>query len=88
MRPMRAWMIAGAAASALVLSACGEREQASGAGDTASQTRSYQGKPDQKPWDNEPLAHGAGGFERGDRAGWERALRDRAQAQNEYNRTR
>ena len=39
---------------------------------------SYQGKPDQQPWSNEPF--------KGDQKAWELALKDRAQAQNEYKR--
>ena len=72
-----------ASISALVLTAglaaCGEQEQGAsqrGAGTTV--------KHNTKPWAGDPLAHEAGGFTRGDKASWDKALDTRAQAQNEY----
>ena len=38
----------------------------------------YRGKADTRPWD--------GGEFKGDRAAWEKALKERARGQNEYNR--
>ena len=55
------------------LAACGERPQ-----DIAYKQGSYQGKQDTQPWSNEPF--------KGDQKAWELALKDRAQAQNEYKR--
>ena len=66
----------------LALAACGEREQ------IAEGPRSYQGKPDSAPWNNEPLAaeyHG-GKWTKGDRASWEVDIKARQLAQHEYKR--
>ena len=52
----------------------GERPQ-----DITYKQGTYQGKPDSRPWDNEPF--------KGDQKAWELALKDRAQSQNEYKRT-
>ena len=38
----------------------------------------YRGKTDARPWE--------GGEFKGDRAAWEKALKERARGQNEYNR--
>jgi hypothetical protein len=56
------------------LAACGERPQ-----DITYKQGTYQCKVDTRPWDNEPF--------KGDQKAWEIALKDRAQAQNEYKRT-
>ncbi len=63
-----------AAAFSLGLAACGERPQ-----EITYKQGTYQGKPDTRPWENEPF--------KGDQKAWELALKDRAQAQNEYKRT-
>ena len=62
-------------ASALAggLAACGERPQ-----EITYKQGTYQGKPDTRPWDNDPF--------KGDQKAWELALKDRAQSQNEYKR--
>ena len=39
----------------------------------------YQGKTDSQPWDNEQF--------KGDQAAWEKAMKARNMAQNEYKRT-
>ena len=62
-----------ACAFACGLAACGERPQ-----EITYKQGTYQGKPDTRPWDNEPF--------KGDQKAWEIALKDRAQAQNEYKR--
>jgi uncharacterized lipoprotein len=69
-------LIAVVIASALAggLAACGERPQV-----ITYKQGSYQGKTDTRPWDNEAF--------KGDQTAWELALKDRAQAQNEYKRT-
>ena len=57
----------------LALAGCGERPQV-----ITYKQGTYQGKPDSRPWDNAPF--------KGDQKAWELALKDRAQAQNEYKR--
>jgi hypothetical protein len=64
----------------LGLSACGEREQ------IAEGKRSYQGKPDSRPWDNAPLADGSAKWSKGDRASWEDEIKARQMTQHEYKR--
>lgn len=72
------------AIAALVVSAglagCGENEQV-----TVYQQGKYQGKPDTRPWENEPGASQvtASKWSKGDKAGWEAALKSRSQHQNE-----
>jgi len=56
------------------LSACSERPQVA-----TYKQGSYQGKPDTPPYQNAPF--------NGDKAAWDRAVTQRAQAQNEYKRT-
>ncbi len=65
------------------LSGCGEREQV-----VVYKQGKYQGKPDSKPWDNEPgsALYTTSKWSRGDKTGWETALRARNQSQNEYTR--
>jgi hypothetical protein len=48
----------------------------------------YQGKPDGKPWDNDPLALGGGNVKwtKGDKTSWETQIRTRNNGQNEYKR--
>ena len=64
----------------LSLSACGNRDE------IAEGKRSYQGKPDSRAWDNEPLADGSAKWSRGDRASWETAIKARQLTQHEYKR--
>ena len=62
------------AASALLgLSACSEVPQV-----TVYEQGQYRGKTDARPWE--------GGEFKGDRAAWEKALKERSRGQNEYNR--
>jgi hypothetical protein len=70
------------AAAALLAVGCAEKPQAAG------QPHASRAKADAKPWAGEPTPYSAGGFERGDRASWEKALHTRAQSQNEYVRSR
>jgi len=65
------------------LAGCGEREQV-----IAYQQGKYQGKPDTRPWENEPGAslYTTSKWTKGDKASWEAALRSRNQNQNEYTR--
>lgn len=70
------FLVAAVVASVLLggLAACGERPQV-----ITYKQGTYQGKPDARPWDNDAF--------KGDEKAWEIALKDRAQAQNEYKRT-
>jgi hypothetical protein len=56
------------------LGACSERPQVA-----RYKQGTYQGKPDTPPYQNAPF--------NGDKATWEKAMAQRAQAQNEYKRT-
>jgi hypothetical protein len=72
-----------ASLAAILLVACGQREQ------VAEGQRTYQGKRDTKAWDNEPLAyalnHGSK-WSKGDQASWEKQIKTRQLTQNEYQR--
>jgi uncharacterized lipoprotein YehR (DUF1307 family) len=72
-----------ALAVAVGLSACGEREQV-----IVYKQGKYQGKPDTKPWENDPSAslYTTSKWSKGDQTSWESAVRARNLAQNEYNR--
>ena len=74
MRPGQLGSIAIVIASVLALAACGERPQV-----IEYKKGQYQGKSDTRPWES--------GEFKGDKTAWENALRNRAQAQNEYKRT-
>ena len=70
-------------AAALALGACGEKEQV-----VVSKQGKYQGKPDNRSWDNEsPVAELRGGkWNKGDRTSWEESIKQRQLTQNEYQR--
>ena len=70
-----------ALALATGLSACGETEQV-----VVYKQGKYQGKPDGKPWDNDPLAHSNAKWTKGDRTSWENQIKARADGQNESKR--
>ena len=63
------------------LAGCGEQEQV-----VVYQQGKYQGKPDTKPWDNDPGAsvYTSSKWAKGDQSSWETALKARNQNQNEY----
>jgi hypothetical protein len=65
------------------LAACGEKEQV-----VVYKQGKYQGKPDARPWDNEPLApeFRGGKWTKGDRASWEEQIKARQLAQHEHRR--
>jgi hypothetical protein len=66
----------------LGLAACGEREQV-----VVYKQGKYQGKPDAKPWDSEPLAlAGSGKWTKGDRPSWENQIKERQMNQHEGTR--
>lgn len=71
MRPRLA--LVAAAAVAVLLSGCGEKAQV-----VVYKQGKYQGKPDEKPWENERFSN---------KMQWEESLKTRALAQNEYKRT-
>ena len=62
---------------------CGEQEQV-----VVYKQGKYQGKPDTKPWDNEPGAslYTTSKWTKGDQGSWETAVKTRNQGQNEYTR--
>jgi hypothetical protein len=78
-----ALILAAALALVTTLSACGEKEQV-----VVYKQGKYQGKPDNRSWDNEsPVAELRGGkWTKGDRASWEDSIRQRQLGQNEYQR--
>jgi len=84
MKAARMLALAGAAlVLAAGLGACGERDQV-----TVYKQGKYQGKPDTKPWENDPAAslYTTSTWGKGDQTGWETALKARNLAQNEYTR--
>ena len=70
----RLFVIAAGVVLAAGLAACGERPQV-----VQYKQGTYQGKPDQKPYEGAPF--------NGNQQEWERAIRTRNQQQNEYKRT-
>jgi len=75
-------LIAASVLAALGLAGCGESEQV-----VIYKQGKYQGKPDTKPWDNEPLAVGGGGkWAKGDRTAWEEQIKQRQLGQHEHKR--
>ena len=80
---MRA-LIAAALTAALGATGCMEVEQNA----TAQKQGKYQGKPDGRAWDNDPLALGAANakWTKGDRTSWETQIKTRNNGQNEYKR--
>ena len=78
---MRTLLVAMAVA-AFGLAACGDRQQ------LGEGKRSYQGKPDNQPWNNEPLAgeYRGGKWSKGDRASWETEIKARQLMQHEHKR--
>jgi len=63
------------------LAGCGEKDQV-----IVYEQGKYQGKPDSKPWDNDPGAsvYTSSKWTKGDKSSWETALKSRNQNQNEY----
>ncbi len=74
-------LIVAAVAVVAGLAGCGEKEQV-----VVYQQGKYQGKPDTKPWDNDPSAsvYTSSKWTKGDERSWETALKARNQNQNEY----
>jgi len=68
-----------------LLGACGDNEKLGQA--TVYEKGKYQGKPDTRPYENGPNVYSNGStWNAGDRTGWENAVKNRQQRQNEYNR--
>ena len=67
----------------LGLVACGEKDQV-----VVYKQGKYQGKPDNRSWENEPLPaeYRGGTWTKGDRASWEESVKRRQLAQHEYRR--
>ena len=83
---MKAVVLAAAALIAATgLEACGEREQV-----IVYKQGKYQGKPDSKPWDNDPAAslYTSSKWTKGDQTSWENAIRTRNLYQNEMTRAK
>ena len=79
---MRAVVVAAVAlALATGLSACGESEQV-----VVYKQGKYQGKPDGKAWENDPLGYDSAKWTKGDKASWESQIKARANGQNEAKR--
>lgn len=68
----RTWLMTAAALPLGLVAGCGEKPV------TVYKQGKYQGKKDSQPWDNERF--------KGDKAAWEKAIKDRNLAQNEYAR--
>ena len=70
-------------ALSLGLTACGEKSQV-----VVYKQGKYQGKPDNRSWENEPLPADfrGGSWTKGDRASWEESIKKRQLSQNEYKR--
>lgn len=66
---------------AVGLAGCGEPEQV-----VVYKQGKYQGKPDMKPWENEPLAYESAKWTKGDKTSWETQIKQRNLSQNEYKR--
>jgi hypothetical protein len=64
----------------LGLTSCSERDQV-----VVYEQGKYQGKPDTRPWDNEPLTY-SGKWAKGDRASWEEQIKNRQMGQHEDRR--
>jgi hypothetical protein len=65
-------------ASVVLLAACSERSQALGEG---------RDHGDAAPWGGSKHGYMASGWTAGDQASWQKQIKARNQAQNEYNRT-
>ena len=78
------FLLVGAAVCAVLgLAGCGEQEQV-----VVYKQGKYQGKPDTRPWENEPGAslYTTSKWAKGDKSSWETAVKSRNQNQNEYTR--
>ena len=86
MKAARKLALAGAALLLAVgLGGCGERDQV-----TVYKQGKYQGKPDSKPWENDPAAslYTTSKWTKGDQTSWEAAVKTRNLYQSEYTRAK
>ena len=67
----KALVLSAAVALSLLTAGCGEKSQV-----TVYKQGKYQGKPDSLPWDNNQFKN--------DKTAWEKSLKARNDAQNEY----
>jgi hypothetical protein len=83
MKPARVLIVAAAVLALSGVAGCGETEQV-----VVYKQGKYQGKIDTKPWDNDSGAalYTSSKWNKGDKTGWETALRARSLNQNEYSR--
>lgn len=81
--------LVGAAVGVMLLAGmtgCGDSAQQIGQATTYKQGK-YQGKPDTRPYETGPTAYSQEkSWQAGDKVAWEKAIKTRQQAQNEYNR--
>lgn len=77
---MKRALIALSVLAALGLAGCGEPEQV-----VVYKQGKYQGKPDTRAWDNEPLAMGPK-WTKGDKPSWETQIKNRQLGQHEHRR--
>jgi hypothetical protein len=75
-------VLLGVAVLVLGLTACAEKPPVPG------QPLASRAKADAKPWEGQPTAFAAPELQKGDRDAWAKALRTRAESQNEYVRSR
>jgi hypothetical protein len=82
-RALRAGLVLVVVAAVAGLAGCGEREQV-----VVYKQGKYQGKPDAKPWSNDPSAavYTPQKWTQGDQMSWENAVKTRNLTQNEYTR--
>jgi len=82
-RARKAILVGAAIAVLAGVAGCGEKDQV-----IVYQQGKYQGKPDTRPWEGEPGAsvYTTSKWSKGDKAGWEAAIKSRSQNQNEYTR--
>lgn len=85
-KPLVGAPLVGAMVGVMVLSGCGESADQIGHATTYKQGK-YQGKTDSRPYEAGPSAYSQEkSWQAGDKAAWEKAIKTRQQAQNEYNR--
>jgi len=70
------------AVSGLALAGCGEGDQQV----VVYKQGKYQGKPDGRPWDSEPVAYAGTKWTKGNRESWEESIKTRQLAQHEHKR--
>lgn len=81
MRPKAKWIgLAAAASLALLAAGCGDNPSV-----IVYEQGKYQGKPDTRPWesDQSPVSQPKP-WAKGDKEAWEKGVRARTDAQNEY----